>query len=150
MDTTDLNKKIDEILDFCILEEERAARFHNLMAARMEKEWMKEVFRSFARDEVAHKEKLLGVKRGTAFDASGGKLREIKLPEYAAGDPPGEDISYSDALKLAIENEKATVRLYETLAEAAFGGEARKLFSDMAKEEAWHKQRFEIWLRTGE
>ena len=53
-------------------------------------------------------------------------------------------MSYSDALVLAMNREKAAFKLYTRLAERAPGPELKNLFSHLAQEESKHKLRFEM------
>ena len=55
---------VDEALDFAIKGEEEANAYYVGLADRVEKPWMKDLFKKFAREELGHKAKLIGVKEG--------------------------------------------------------------------------------------
>jgi len=57
---------------------------------------------------------------------------------------PGPDMSYQDALVLAMKNEKAAFRLYMDLADEVQNKGQKAIFLALAQEEARHKLRFEI------
>ena len=135
-----------EILDFAIGNEEAAVEFYRQLADKTDSPSMAEVFEGFAREEEGHKAKLLGVKQaGTLTLESGGKkVMDLKIGDYLVDADPGADLSYQEALVLAMKREKAAFRLYIDLAEAAPDAELRDLLLRLAEEEAKHKLRFEI------
>ena len=57
---------VDEILDFAISKEQEAADYYNSLAEKMEKPWMADTFKGFAREEMGHKSKLVEVKKTAA------------------------------------------------------------------------------------
>lgn len=68
----------------------------------------------------------------------------LGLADYLVDAEPAEDMSYAEALVLAMKKEKAAFRLYTDLASAARGDALRDLFLSLAAEEARHKLRFEV------
>ena len=57
---------------------------------------------------------------------------------------PDPDMSYRDALIVAMKKEKAAFRLYSDLAASAPDEALKKTFLGLAQEEAKHKLRFEV------
>jgi rubrerythrin len=135
---------VNEILDFAIKEEEKAAAFYTVLAGRMEKPWMKTVFNQFAKEELGHKAKLLGIKEGRLLEPAKEKVMDLKIAEYVIDVEPTPDMSYQDALILAMKAEKAAYRLYLDLAAANEDNGIKNTFLALAQEEANHKLRFEI------
>lgn len=134
-----------EILDFAIGEEQAAADFYRLLAAKMERPEMRKVFEEFARDEEGHKAKLLQVKEGKDPFAPRGKVLDLKIAEQLKKvDPFSAEMDYQQALVVAMKKEKAAFLLYTHLAEAAKDEKLRGVFQALAQEEAKHKLRFEI------
>jgi rubrerythrin len=139
-------ESVDEILDFAIGNEEEANRFYLDLAAKMDVPAMKRVFEDFAREEQGHKAKLEAVKRGDySFGAAGeAQVQELGLADYLVEQEPTAEMSYAEALILAMKKEKAAYRLYLDLAAVAEAEELTDLFLGLAEEEAKHKLRFEI------
>ncbi len=135
---------IDEILDFAIGEEEKAAKFYTFMADRVEKPWIRKLFKEFADEEKSHKEKLLGFRKGETLKPADKQVQDLKISDYTVEIEPSADINYQDALILAMKKEKAAFRLYSDLAAAAADNSVRDLFLALAQEEAKHKLRFEV------
>lgn len=140
---TELKHSI-EILNFAIKEEEKAAQFYTELAGKMEKPWMKEVFEEFAKEELGHKKKLLGIKNGRIFEADEEKIIDLKIAEYVTQSEPSPDMTYQDALIIAMNAEKNAFKLYSDLAELVTDEGAKKTLLSLAQEEAKHKLRFEI------
>jgi rubrerythrin len=137
--------KIDEILDFAISEEEAAAEFYSGMAERSECQSMRKVFEGFAYEEVGHKAKLLAVKAGEAsLLGTEGDIPDLKIADYLVDVVPKPDMSYQDALILAMKKEKAAFKLYQDLASHVQDEKVKAVFLALAQEEAKHKLHFEI------
>ena len=135
---------IEQILDFAIGEEEKAARFYTELAEKVPHKSMKDVFLGFADEEKGHKAKLLGVKEGNLLLSSKKKVQDLKIADYLIDVDPSEEFDYQKALIVAMKAEKAAFKLYQDLAEKADDPEMKGLFLDLAQEEAKHKLRFEI------
>ncbi len=135
-----------QILDFAIGNEEAAADSYRRLAARTDSPSTRETFEGFAREEDGHKAKLLAVKQaGTLTLGSAGKqTMDLKIGDYLVDADPDGELTYQDALILAMKQEKAAFKLYTDLAEAAPDAELRDLLIRLAEEEAKHKLRFEI------
>lgn len=135
----------DKILDFAIQKEEEAAQFYKDLAAKMARPAMKDVFIGFSQEEMGHKAKLLAVRDGHKLVISEKKITDLKIgdhlvePELVKG-----QMTYQDALIVAMKAEKAAYALYNSLSEATDNPELKKLFLMLAQEEARHKLRFEV------
>jgi rubrerythrin len=135
---------VNEALDYAIVREEEAARFYTDLAGQMKERQMRKVFEDFAREEMAHKARLLAVKEGRALIHSGSKIADLKIADYAVKITPGDNLNYGEALILAMQREKAAFKLYSDMAAACTDDTTRDLFLALAQEEAKHKLRFEL------
>ena len=135
---------VDKILDFAIQKEQEAADFYNDLADRMEQEHMKDVFLGFASEELGHKVKLIAVKDGKQMATSEKKVQDLKIGDYLVDVELKTDLSYQEALIIAMKAEKAAFKLYNDLAAATDKADLKSLFLNLAQEEAKHKLRFEI------
>jgi len=135
----------NEVLDFAIAREVEANEFYTDMAARVDRPDMRKVFKDFAREEQGHKAKLEAVKRGEyLFESQAGPAQGLGLAEYLVAGELTPEMSYADALILAMKKEKASYKLYLDLAVLAKDEATIGLFLALAGEEAKHKLRFEI------
>jgi len=135
---------VDDVLDFAIGEEEGAVAFYTALAERAESPGIRKVFLEFAQEEMGHKDKLVAVKNGAAFNPSDQSVEDLKIGDYLVDVTPSPDMSFQDALILAMKKEKSAFRLYSDLAEVTCEERVRNIFLSLAQEEAKHKLRFEL------
>lgn len=134
----------DEILDYAISCEEEAVRFYNDLASRAKDSGMRTIFENYAKEEEGHKKKLLGIKSSGNFEASTEKILDLKVADYLVEVEQTGDISYQDALILAMKREKAAFRLYTDMAASSRDPELKVVLQGLAQEEAKHKLHFEL------
>lgn len=137
-------ESVEKILDFAIEKEQEAATFYFDLAEKMASGGMRKIFEEFSREEMRHKEKLIGVKKGKKLQISERKVTDLKISDYLIDVEPGKDMTYQDALIIAMKSEKKAFKLYNDLAEMASDPEIKNLMLSLAQEEAKHKLRFEI------
>ena len=135
---------INDILDFAINAEQEAIDFYNQMAASSKTEDMRHVFTQFAREEMEHKTRLTKIKTEGSYQFEKKEIVDLKISDYMVDIKPSPEMSYHDALILAMKKEKAAFRLYYELAKKANNDEMKDVFISLAQEESKHKLRFEI------
>lgn len=135
---------VDAVLDFAIQKEQDAADFYLELGNKMDRPYMKDVFLGFAKEEMGHKSKLMGVKSGKKLHASEKEVQDLKLAETLVEVELSAKMDYQDALIAAMNAEKAAYRLYTDLASATDNADLQGLFKSLAQEEARHKLRFEV------
>ena len=136
---------LDDILDFAINEEQMAADFYNELAAKMEHQEMKATFEQYALEEIGHRTKLEALKNGKHYKFSNEKVNDLKIADYLVDvDTKKTNLSYQEALTIAMKKEKAAFKLYNDLAAVANDEVSREMFLMLAQEEAKHKLRFEL------
>lgn len=137
-------KSAEEILGFAIREEEQASAFYASLAKKSTQGFMKKIFEDFSREELGHKAKLEAVRKKGGAGLPSQKVQDLKIGDYLVEAQPSSDMSYQDALILAMKKEKAAFRMYSELAEASADADLRTLMLGLAQEEARHKLRFEV------
>ncbi len=135
---------VDEVLDFAISREEEACAFYLQMVQRMEKPWMKDAFQELASQELGHKEKLMAVKQGKYLAPAAAKITDLKIADYVVAAPLSPDMTYADALSVAMQREKKAFLLYTRLAGACGIPDLKQTFEALAQEEARHKLFLEV------
>jgi rubrerythrin len=135
---------INAILDFAIEREQEAVEFYSKMAENAPVKDMKEAFSQFAREEMAHKAKLISIKETGNFKIQEPKVIDLKIADYLVEVKEKADMTYQEVLVLAMQKEKAAFKLYQNLASKATDGNVKSIFLSLAQEEAKHKLRFEI------
>jgi len=138
-------KNINDILDFAIRDEQRASDLYNDLAKKAKSKGMREVFEQFSREELGHKKKLEVIKASKTAMFSKEVVQDLKIGDYLIEvDKSRDDLSYQDALIIAMKEEKAAFRLYLNLSNQTDDAELKQVFLMLAQEEAKHKLRFEI------
>ena len=136
---------MNEVLDFAIAREIEASQFYTDLAAMMGNATMQQAFLDFAQEELGHKAKLEAVRRGDyALSKGDREVKGLGLADYLVESEPSPEMTYAEALVLAMKKEKAAYRMYMDLAAAVKTEELVEMFRALAAEEAKHKLRFEI------
>ena len=71
-------------------------------------------------------------------------FRSLNIADYTVDVQVSPNLTYQDALILAMKKEKAAFKLYSDLAAANADPSMQSIFTMLAQEEARHKLRFEI------
>lgn len=137
-------ENIDDVLDFAIESEQKAVDFYHQLADRVKNEDMKNIFLEFAQEEVAHKAKLKMIKEEKVFIASSESISDLKISDYVDSVVIKPDMSYQEALIVAMNREKAAFNLYTRLSKKTNVPELQNIFKMLAQEESKHKLRFEM------
>ncbi len=135
---------VEKILDYAIEKEEDAAQFYLTLASKMDKEYMKKVFKGFAKEEKGHKAKIQAIKKGKLMLKAEKKVMDLKIGDNLVAVDLDAELDYQQALILAMKAEKAAYKLYTDLASATSNAELKETLTALANEEAKHKLRFEI------
>jgi len=135
---------IDDILDFAIAREQDAVDFYNRLAEKARNNDMRHTFEQFAREEMGHKARLAKIKEEGVITLPTEKVVDLKIADYVVIDSERDDMTYEQALVLAMKREKAAFKLYLTLSERVDKQEYKDLFRQLAQEESRHKLRFEL------
>jgi rubrerythrin len=135
---------VEKVLNFAIEKEEDAATFYNELAAKMDRPYMKDVFLGFAREEKGHKAKLLAIREGKLMMPAEKQIADLKIGDNLVDIDLSSDLSYQEALIVAMKAEKAAYKLYNDLASTINDAHLKETLLSLAQEEAKHKLRFEV------
>ena len=143
------SEDLKKIIDLAVNNEVEAYEFYRDAAMKIEDNHLKEVFEDLAKEELEHKRFL------EEFSKSG--LDTIKLDEvvdYKVAETLDKpvlsiDMSFTDAISLAIKQEEEAMDMYKNLAEACLDDEEKNLFIGLENMERMHKARLEdIYIDT--
>ena len=134
---------VDEILDFAIDQEQQAADFYEDVAQRAETADMKKMLLDFHEEEKKHKKILQEVKSGEHELTPEQEILDLKISDYLVEVEFSENISYQDALIIAMKKERAAYQLYTDMAAKIPESHLREVLVGLAKEEEKHKLFFE-------
>jgi rubrerythrin len=134
-------ESVNEILDYAMVNEQDAVDFYTGYAEKVKGE-LKNMFLEFAQEEIKHKARLMKIKEERIFAFSNENIRGLSISDYTTN--YSLDMSYQDALILAMAKEKAAFKLYIYLSEKTDIPLLKVFFLSLAQEESKHKLRFEI------
>ena len=137
-------KSMNDILTFAIDSEQEAVEFYSALAENAKNEEMRNVFIQFAKEEMGHKSKLMKVKDEGTFEIRAEQISDLKIADYLVDVEANPNMSYQEALIVAMKKEKSAFKLYTNLAQKAPNDTMRDIFLSLAQEESKHKLRFEI------
>ncbi len=137
-------KSITDILEFAIASEQEAVEFYSSLAKQAKNAEMKTVFEQFAKEEMSHKSRLLKIKDEGTFEIRDEKIYDLQIADYLVDVEVTPNMSYQDALVVAMKKEKSAFKLYTNLATKAPTDALKDIFLSLAQEESKHKLRFEI------
>jgi rubrerythrin len=135
---------MDDILEFAIDQEQRAIDFYSELSKNARSDEMKEVFLEFAGEEMKHKQRLTKIREEGVFTMPQQQVTDLKISDYVVSAEPKPDMSYEEALVIAMKREKSAFKLYMKLSERAPNNDLKNVFLSLAQEESKHKLRFEL------
>jgi rubrerythrin len=135
---------LEDILDFAIASEQEAVEFYTKLANMTTNEQMKAIFEDFAREEIGHKAKLTSIKSSGVNLLEQINVPDLRIADYVENVEVRPNITYQEALVIAMKREKSAFKLYTKLSERAVNPDYKSLFLLLAIEESKHKFRFEI------
>jgi len=136
-----------DAINFAIKREEEAYKFYTDLAKKSERPGMKNVFKELAGEEKKHKSQLLTIKNSSKekfMQITPKKIIDLRFSDYLQDISPSEDLTYQQALILAIKREKEAYNLYSSLAKISKDAKLVSIFNSLANMEAGHKMRLEI------
>ncbi len=137
-------KSSDDLLDFAIKNEEKAADLYEELAGKAKNAATKKFWEDLKEEEIKHKNKLVELKAGKTLDAISGKIMDLKIADYLPEQEVTDTADYQQALIFAMQMEKAEFKLYKDLAKQTDDAELKETLKILAQEEAKHKLQLEI------
>jgi len=136
-------QSVEEILNFAIDRESEAVKFYKKLAAIAPGKQLQELMHDYAAEEQRHKDKLTTVKQGGDLNNAHKQPIDMKISDYIVAVEESPDMTYQDALIIAMKREQKAFHLYTDLAAKVEDAELKTLFEALAREEASHKNYFE-------
>ena len=132
-----------EVLDYAIAGELEAHNLYTMLSRSLQRPDIQGVLEDFAAEELRHKTRLEAVRAGRVAIPDE-EIGSLDIVEKVKDVTPHTNMTYAEILALAMKKEEAAHRLYSSLASIAYTQELRKIFLELARDEAEHKLRFEV------
>lgn len=139
-----MNKNlIQDIIDYAIEREKESYDFYTRAAERVDDKSLKSIFQELAAEEVSHKDFLEEFLRTGATEINIRDFEDYRVSETVDKPKFTEEMSFVDAVALAMKKEEEAMELYQKLANSTENPEKKQLFLDLAKMEQLHKTKLE-------
>jgi len=137
-------RSFNEILDFAIEIEMNEIEFYSELAEIMERKNVKQLSRNIALEKTARMLQLENMKDiGVLLNIE--DVQDLKIAgTFCDIDFSKKNLSYQEALIMAMNKEKEKFILYQELADCAIDKDCRQAFLSLANQEARQKLKLEI------
>lgn len=136
-------RSVEEVLDFAIAKEIEAYNFYIELAEWIERAEVAKLFEDFSIEEMQHKIKLEAIKAGKVVIQEE-EVGSLNIADKMGAYEPEVNLSYAEALVVAMQREKEAFRLYTNLATICEEQEIKDILMKLAQEEAQHKLYLEV------
>ena len=137
------NTELKDVIGFAVDKEVDAYEFYKSAAEKIKDENLKQTFKELADEELKHEEFLKDFLSSGLSEINLGKVDDYKVAETVEKPKLSTDMSFSDAIALAMKNEEEAMNMYQKLADLCSDEDKKKLFEELAKMEQMHKARLE-------
>ena len=134
---------VETILSFAIEKEQEAAEFYVWVSGLSDRSNLRTMFLEMAGEERRHEAMLKGIDPRNLRADPVEPMRDLKISDYLVEVAFSPDMSYQDALILAMKREEEAHQLYSDMGAWTNDPELEKMFAMLAQEEAKHKLRLE-------
>jgi rubrerythrin len=136
-------RSMKDVVDFAIKREENARDYYLRCKEKAENAGIKDFFQELADEEEKHR--VLLTEADTSSDGAfePAQVENLKLSDYMVDADFTPDISYQDALTLAMKKEEKAQAFYSAWKNRCSSSETAKLFEFLAGEEMKHKRKLE-------
>ncbi|MGD2128189.1 MAG: ferritin family protein [Lysobacterales bacterium] len=136
-------ESVDEVIDFAIGQEEKAAAFYRDFAEKATYPGISKMCLEMAVEEDRHKLMLENLKAGLPSGLARDRVVDLKISDYLRSFWLDPDADQQDLLIAAMKSESKAEQLYLDLAEICTVSEAKGVLLRLAAEEGSHKDAFE-------
>jgi len=138
-----MKETFEEVIREAIRKEADAAAFYQMASERVES-GISKVFREMAKEEKKHKKLLEELDWGKVEQYRLEDIPDLKISEFLEDVPYDNNMTYQDAIRMAIKNEEKSHNFYLASARRfSDHPKMEKLFQMLAQEEAKHKLKLE-------
>jgi len=136
-------QSVSDVIDFAIEKEEKTAEFYRKCAEHAKHPGIKEFFLEMVAEEQSHSEMLKNLDSLNLDDIKLSQVENLKISDYLVDVAFSEDITYQDALIIAMKKEEKALAFYAGWKDKCMNEKASKLFQLLENEEEKHKRKLE-------
>lgn len=136
-------EELKGIIAFAVENEIDAYEFYRDAAEKIEDATLKETFKDLAKEELEHKRFLEEFLESGTDEINIDESSDYKISETVEKPPLTMDMSFAEALALAMKNEEEAMNMYKQLADACIDQKEKDIFLGLMDMEKMHKTRLE-------
>ena len=136
-------EQIKSIIEFAIDNEVESYEFYRDAAEKVEDNNLKEIFKDLAAEELEHKRFLKEFLESDENEIVLNDFTDYNIAETLNTPELDVEMSFKDAISLAIKKEEEAMVMYGVLAEDSNDGEVKKMFLGLREMEQMHKAELE-------
>jgi len=141
--TTVSCSSLDDVVNFAIEKEEKSMDFYQKCSERAKNPGIKKFFQEMVEEEQKHKDLLVNLDPSTLKSVQLEQVEDLRISDYLVDVPFTADISYQEALTLAMKKEEKAHSFYSAWQSKCMNERTGKLFEMLAQEEMKHKRKLE-------
>ncbi len=134
---------LESAINFALSIIERNYYFFKYWAEKVNRKSIRDALLDWAEEELKHKEVLLKIEHDEEFDDLSIEVPDLKLSDYFKDAEPSEDMTYEEALRIAMKRENVEIETYEYLAEISRSPRVKKMLLNLAADSRQRKLDFE-------
>lgn len=136
-------KNYKEILKMAVENEVEAHEFYKDAANKVENKVLKNTFQELADEEKKHEHLLKAYFEKSADMMKFDETKDYHIAETVESQPLTTNMSFKDAIALAMKKEQEAMEMYQQFAEASEEEAQKETFLELVKMERGHKTRLE-------
>jgi rubrerythrin len=141
--TTVSCSSVDDVVQFAVEKEEKARDFYQRCADRSKNSGIKKFFQELAGEEERHRDLLKELDPDKLGEVKLERVEDLHISDYLLDIPFREDLTYQEALTLAMKKEEKAQAFYAVWQNKCLHDKTAKLFEFLAREEMKHKEHLE-------
>ncbi len=134
---------MDDVVGFAIEKEQKAMDFYRGCAQRAKNPGIKQFFEEMVLEEQRHRDLLKGLDTLDLQTLKLDKPEDLKISDYLVDVPFKEDLTYQEALTIAMKREEKAHAFYAGWKNKCLNEKTAQLFEILANEESKHKRKLE-------
>ncbi|WP_055077902.1 ferritin family protein [Lagierella massiliensis] len=139
-----------KVIEFAIGEEEKSYDFYMKAADKIEDKLLHKTFVDLANEELEHKKFLEAYRDNEGESMSLSEPVDYEIAETLDAPELSVDMSFPDAIALAIKREEDAMLMYGALRDSAHEQEKKEVFTNLKNMEKLHKTRLEeMYINVG-
>lgn len=136
-------KQLKTIIDFAIKNEVEAYEFYRDAALKLKEDNIREIFDDLSKQELKHKQYLQEFLESGIQDIKLDEFTDYKIAETIDEPKLSINMTFVDAIALAIKKEQEAMELYDHLSSLCLEQEKKNIFLGLKEMEKMHKAKLE-------